>query len=103
MTIEQIPDAPKRQRRKVTEAGGPQTTATPAKPTQSKKARLQALLARPKGATLAQLEKDLGWQSHTVRAAISGLRKGGAEVALDRDGKVLSYRIVSPAKAEAPE
>ncbi len=61
----------------------------------TKKARLQALLARPKGATLAQLGKDLGWQPHTVRAEISRLRKGGAEVQLDRSGKAPTYRILA--------
>ena len=57
--------------------------------------RLEALLARPKGATMAQLEKSLGWQPHTVRAAISRLRKSGAVVSLDRSGKTPTYRIGS--------
>ena len=100
MTTEQIAEAPKRQRRKAAEANEVLPSAAKPKPTESKKARLQALLARPKGATLAQLEQDLGWQPHTVRAAISGLRKGGAEVTLDRDGKVPSYRITAPTSAE---
>ncbi len=41
----------------------------------SKKARLEGLLSRPRGATMGQLQKALGWQPHTVRAAISRLRK----------------------------
>ena len=35
------------------------------------------------------------WRDHTVRAAISRLRKGGAEVTLDRRARTTTYRIVS--------
>jgi len=71
----------------------------PAKPGsgQTKKARLEQLLSRPRGAAPAQLEKALGWQPHTVRAAISRLRKSGAEVTLDRSGRTPAYRIGSAA------
>lgn len=68
-----------------------------AKPALSKKDRLEALLSRPKGATIVQLEQSLGWQAHTVRAAISRLRKGGAEVSLDRSGKTPAYRLATGA------
>jgi len=66
---------------------------TTAKPKPSKKARLAAMLSRPRGATQNQLEKALGWQPHSVRAAISQLRKGGADVLLDRSGRTPTYRI----------
>ena len=46
-------------------------------------------------------KKDLGWQPHTVRAAISGLRKGGAEVTSTGDGKVPAYRIVSVSRSRS--
>ncbi len=72
--------------------GGKSNPAT-AKPKPSKKARLEAMLSRPRGATQSQLEKALGWQPHSVRAAISQLRKGGADVLLDRSGKTPTYRI----------
>ena len=68
------------------------TTAT-TQPKLSKKARLESMLRRPRGATHKQLEKGLGWQPHTVRAAISRLRKEGADVLLDRSTKTPSYRI----------
>lgn len=61
---------------------------------QSKKARLERLLNRPRGATIGQLQKALGWQPHTIRAAISRLRKSGADVTLDRSGRTPAYRIV---------
>ena len=60
---------------------------------QSKKARLESLLNRPRGATIGQLQKALGWQPHTIRAAISQLRKSGAAVTLDRTGRTPIYRI----------
>ena len=63
----------------------------PGKPT--KATRLEAMLCRPKGATQKQLEASLGWQPHTVRAAISRLRKAGAAVTLDRSVRTPTYRI----------
>ncbi|MBT8416375.1 MAG: DUF3489 domain-containing protein [Silicimonas sp.] len=35
----------------------------------------------------------MGWQPHSVRAAISRLRAGGTGVTLDRGGKTPTYRI----------
>ena len=59
----------------------------------SKKARLVGLLGRPRGATIGQLQKALDWQPHTIRAAISRLKKDGTEITLDRSGKTPAYRI----------
>ena len=67
------------------------TTRTSA--SNSKKARLVGLLGRRRGATIGQLQKALDWQPHTIRAAISRLRKDGAEITLDRSGKTPAYRI----------
>ncbi|MEO9825386.1 MAG: DUF3489 domain-containing protein [Paracoccaceae bacterium] len=67
------------------------TTKTAA--SNSKKARLVGLLGRPRGATIGQLQKALDWQPHTIRAAISRLRKDGAEITLDRNGRAPTYRI----------
>ena len=63
------------------------------RPITSKKARLETLLRRSKGATMPQLERSLGWQPHTIRAAISRLRKSGFEIVLDQGGKTPIYRI----------
>ena len=59
----------------------------------SKKTRLEGLLGRPRGATIGQLQKALGWQPHTIRAAISRLRKDGTEITLDHSGKTPAYRM----------
>ena len=81
--------------KKQTNDGAPGGKSNPAmaRPKASKKARLAAMLRRPRGATQNQLEKALGWQPHSVRAAISQLRKGGAEVTLDRSARTPTYRI----------
>lgn len=47
------------------------------KPTETKAATLRRLLARKSGADLAGLQKATGWQPHSVRAALSMLRKAG--------------------------
>ena len=36
------------------------------------------LLGRQRGATVAQLQKATGWQPHSVRAALAGLRQEGS-------------------------
>lgn len=78
--------------REITTRGSKAASTKSAAP---KKNRLEALLRRPKGATMAQLEKTLAWQPHTVRAAISRLRENGVEVSLDRTGKTPAYRIIT--------
>ncbi|PTX72772.1 DUF3489 domain-containing protein [Sulfitobacter mediterraneus] len=71
-------------------------TSRSAKPAgKSKTEMLHKLLARRGGATVAQIQRQLGWQPHTVRAAISRLRSAGALIELDRSGRVARYRITS--------
>ena len=61
----------------------------------SKKDQLIALLRGKGGADVQALSDALGWQPHTVRAALTGLRKAG--VALEkmavREGERTRYRI----------
>lgn len=60
----------------------------------SKTETLRKLLSRRNGATLAQLQKQLGWQPHTIRAAISRLRSTGLSIYLDRSGRTSRYRML---------
>ena len=46
----------------------------------SKTATIQKLLRRPKGASLAQLQTATHWQSHSLRAALTRLRKAGQTI-----------------------
>lgn len=64
--------------------------------TASKRDQLLARLESRGGARLKDLETALGWQPHTVRAAISGLRKAGHDVQREADDDGAVYRIVAP-------
>jgi len=61
------------------------TKSRPAKPT--KVQAILKLLNRPKGASLGALEKATGWKPHSVRAALSGLRKSGHSIERSTDNK----------------
>ena len=50
----------------------------------AKKAQLIQLLARKTGADVATISNKLGWQSHTTRAALTGLRKAGFEISAEK-------------------
>lgn len=68
----------------------------------SKAARVLTMLAKPKGASLGVICTATGWQPHSARAAISGLRKAGHAIErLPGDGKggASVYRITSAPKA----
>ena len=54
----------------------------------TKSGALRKLLPRPNAAAVAQLQKRLVWQPHTMRAAISRLRASGLTIELDQSGKV---------------
>ncbi len=54
-----------------------------------------ALLKRPEGAPLADLERATGWQPHSIRAALTGLRKRGITITRSKDDGVTIYRAES--------
>jgi len=54
------------------------------------------LLQRPTGASIAELTKATGWQPHSVRAALTGLRKKEREVVRTKDNQgVTRYYIAA--------
>lgn len=70
----------------------------------TKKDQLIKLLGAKSGADIKSMSEKLGWQQHTTRAALSGLRKAGYEVAGEKPvkGGLSKYRILSgPAAKEA--
>ncbi|WP_162789139.1 MULTISPECIES: DUF3489 domain-containing protein [Sphingomonas] len=67
---------------------------TTAKP--SKQAKIVAMLVSEAGATLPVLVEATGWQSHTVRASLTGLRKRGYAITSDKVDGVRTYRAVAP-------
>jgi hypothetical protein len=91
-----------------TDARGPHVIGERAKTlrtrTGSKLAKVIDLLRRSEGATIHNLMEATGWLPHTTRAALTGLRKRGHKIVLDRsEGKRDSiYRIESELTAPEP-
>ncbi len=72
----------------------------------TKAGQVLALLQRPEGATLAELVEATGWLPHTVRAALTGLRKKGHEVVRSKRGETTCYTVtaaVTPFSTTAAE
>lgn len=63
----------------------------------TKQAQLIDMLSRKAGADVKAISKHFGWQPHTTRAALSGLRKSGYELSTEKsgNGKPSRYRIVA--------
>jgi uncharacterized protein DUF3489 len=77
------------------EAMEPGPIRGPSAPRGSKLARVIALLERDHGATIEELIAATGWLAHTTRAALTGLRKRGYAVAIDRsDDKRGSFYFI---------
>lgn len=56
--------------------------------------RLIELLSRSQGATLDEMTKLTGWQTHSVRGALAGaIKKRGHSVASEKQDGVRRYRI----------
>ncbi len=55
--------------------------------TTSKKELLVELLSKPGGARVSKLVERLSWKSHTVRAALSRLRKQGHQIKTSKSAK----------------
>lgn len=73
----------------------PKIDPKPANPS-SKSTLVLQMLQRPEGATIAQLVAVTGWLPHTTRAALTGLKKKGHEIASEKvDGEDRVYRVVA--------
>lgn len=66
-----------------------------ARQTTTKKAQLIRLLERKGGADASTISATFGWQPHTTRAALSGLRKAGYGITAEKPkgDKPARYRI----------
>ncbi len=62
----------------------------------TKKAQILALLRRKRGASMRDLKVRTGWQAHSVRAALTGLRKRGAIIERHSEASGSRYRIATP-------
>lgn len=66
----------------------------------SKTDHLLTLLQTGTGASLEDMMEATGWQAHTVRAAMTGLRKRGFEIKRHVEGNTTVWSV-APADAEA--
>ena len=65
---------------------------------QTKAGAILSQLARPNGASIAHLRKATGWQAHSIRATLTGLRKQGHDVRRSKNAKgVTMYRVATGA------
>lgn len=88
-------------KRKTLSPVAPAATAYALSPTAApkplrKQAQVIALLERPEGVTLAAIVAATGWQPHSARAVLSGLRKSEYDISSDKpEGGERVYRIVA--------
>lgn len=61
----------------------------------TKAAMVAKILSREKGATLLEMSKTTGWQPHSCRAFLTGLRKKSSILKEQRSDGELAYRIAS--------
>jgi hypothetical protein len=71
------------------------------KPTKS--AAVTKLLARDRGATIAEIVKATGWKNHSVRAFLTGVRKTGSVTKEERGDGATAYRLTVVEKPSATD
>ncbi len=86
--------APARKSRRTKPQLSASKVAPPAKTI--KRDQLAAMLLRDEGATIEQMIAALGWLPHTVRAALTGLKKLGYAIDSDKIDGLRTYRAVAP-------
>ena len=70
----------------------------------TKAAMVCKILSREKGATLLEMSKATGWQQHSCRAFLTGLRKSSRVHKEERGDGKLAYRLeIAPAAAATTE
>src|SRR5260370_29323100 len=79
------PTKPQRPVAKAASSRAPKMRSPTMSARRSKKAAIISLLQRPDGAALGDLTAATGLQVHSVRAALTGLRKAGKELARAKD------------------
>ncbi|MEQ8656642.1 MAG: DUF3489 domain-containing protein [Hyphomicrobiales bacterium] len=80
---------------------GTRPKRTPSKAPRSKKAILLALVERKSGASMQAMMDATGWQAHSVRAGLTGLRKAGVD--LERRINRKGASVYAAAQIAAPQ
>lgn len=78
-------------------AGKSQASAQSPAKTDSKISKVVGMLSREQGATLEEMIAATGWQAHTTRAALTGLKKKGHGIERTQRNDVSCYRIKAAA------
>ena len=99
----QTSSKPKRRYARVQSTPTDKTTATKtqnagAPPRETKIDQVIALLQRTQGATLAEIVQATGWQPHSARAALTGLKKKGHVIAKSKRDDATCYHITEAAR-----
>ena len=71
------------------------TDADPVPNSINKREQLIIRLQDPNGVSIEEVSEAFGWQPHSARAMLSGLRKAGHRVDRTKQGSVTVYRIAS--------
>ena len=68
------------------------------KPRKTKIATVIQMLNRKNGANLDEIAKSTGWQKHTIRAALTGLKKKGHTIERTTVGTESRYAVAKVGK-----
>lgn len=79
-------------------AAGKSANEPSSKPRGTKIGQVIALLERETGARLNEMTKATGWQPHTTRAALTGLRKKGHTIERGTIDGATRYRLTRSAR-----
>ena len=79
-----------------TEQDAAATSALTAPRAHSKSERLLTLLCTGSGVSLEDMIEATGWQAHTVRAAMTGLRKRGYLITRHIEGNTTVWSVAAP-------
>ena len=71
-------------------------TSTDQPTASTKRAKLITMLERSDGASVAEIGQRLGWLPHTVRAAVTGLRRAGRAATRSKDADDRSVYRLAP-------
>jgi hypothetical protein len=83
VTIKKSGSTSKQTKNSATRNRSKQSAKKPPPAPLSKSGTIQALLARPQGATISELSEATGWQAHSVRGYLSGTLKKKLGLTLD--------------------
>jgi hypothetical protein len=97
----QVEDSPHLGQVEALEESPGATAKVASRPTASKQSTCLALLQRPEGAIIGELQEITGWHAHSVRGFLAGTvkKKLGLDITSTKDERGRVYRIASGQEA----